>query len=178
MTTAKMIVGIMKMMAAVMTADETAAMPSHVSLHDSAHHAVSSFVPQSARHSVRAASIAAIVVTYQMMSQSEPMRWQIAPRMHMTIAAVCVQAPLPASFGPQQHSIEPPITAKRPPRAEIAPGAPSANPMSVTMPNPRTQPPMHLAEPTSFATLGLLPHIAKGGELVETRRPSISATDE
>ena len=54
MTTAKMIVGIMKMMAAVMTADETAAMPSHVSLHDSAHHAVSSFVPQSARHSVRA----------------------------------------------------------------------------------------------------------------------------
>ena len=73
-------------------ADETAAMPSHVSLHDSAHHAVSSFVPQSARHSVRAASIAAIVVTYQMMSQSEPMRWQIAPRMHMTIAAVCVHA--------------------------------------------------------------------------------------
>jgi hypothetical protein len=29
----------------------------------------------------------------------------------------------------------------------------------VTMPNPRTQPPMHLADPTSFATLGLLPHI-------------------
>ena len=58
MTTAKMIVGIMKMMAAVMTADETAATPSHVSLHDSAHHAVSSFVPQSARHCVRAASIA------------------------------------------------------------------------------------------------------------------------
>ena len=97
-----------------------------------------------------------------MMSHAEPAAWQIAPRIDMTIAATCRHAPLPGSFGPQQQSIEPAIVANRPPTAESAPGAPNPKPMSVTIPKPRTVPPMHFAELTSFGALGAEPHILRG----------------
>ena len=92
------------------------------------------------------------------------MKWKTAAMMKRMPAAFILPSPSPFAFGPQQQTIEPAITPKRPASAETRPHGTIAKPISVTIAKPRTVPPMHFAELTSFGALGAEPHIVRRSE--------------
>ena len=90
------------------------------------------------------------------------MKWKTAAMMKRMPAAFILPSPSPFAFGPQQQTIEPAITPKRPASAETRPHGTIAKPISVTIAKPSAVPPMHLAELTSGDSSGLEPHMVRG----------------
>ena len=94
-------------------------------------------------------------------------------RIASTAAARCRPPPCPFDFGPQQQSIKPPMTPRRPPIDETQPPKPKAATPKATTPElklrmlktkgmmkkPMAQPAKHLALFTSGATSGFEPHM-------------------